>query len=54
LRGTVRIKGWISPSSPTARRTALIRLVSVDSDTIRPPHAVASKSSLLTTHGLHE
>jgi hypothetical protein len=32
--------------SPTAVRAALIRLVSVDSDTIRPPQTEAIRSSL--------
>jgi len=45
----VRIRRCCSPVSPTARRTALMRLASVDSDTIRPPQTKASKSSLLTT-----
>ena len=49
LRGMVRISRWTSPLSPTARRTALTRLVKVDSETIRPPHTAANRSSLLTT-----
>ena len=36
LRATVRISLCSSPVSPTARRAALIRLVSVDSKTTRP------------------
>jgi len=40
---------WPSPLSPTALRAALIRLVSVDSETIRPPQTEAMRSSLLTT-----
>ncbi len=32
----VRIKPWSLPLSPTALRAALIRLVRVDSETIRP------------------
>jgi len=39
----------VPPSSPIALRTAVIRLVSADSETIRPPHADWNKSSLLTT-----
>ena len=38
-----------APLSPTALRAALMRLVSVESDTIRPPHTEAMRSSLLTT-----
>ena len=49
LRGMVRISFWSSPLSPTALRAALMRLVSVDSDTIRPPQTAAIRSSLLTT-----
>jgi hypothetical protein len=49
LRGMVRINCWFRPLSPTAVRAALIRLVSVDSDTIRPPQTEAMRSSLLTT-----
>ena len=36
----VRIMIWSLPLSPTARRAALIRLVSVDSETMRPSHTV--------------
>jgi hypothetical protein len=49
LRGMVRISCCFRPLSPTAVRAALIRLVSVDSDTIRPPQTEAIRSSLLTT-----
>src|SRR5216684_740316 len=49
LRGMVRISCCFWPLSPTAFRAALIRLVSVDSDTIRPPQTEAIRSSLLTT-----
>ena len=49
LRGTVRISLWSSPLSPIALRAALMRLVSVESDTIRPPQTEAMRSSLLTT-----
>jgi hypothetical protein len=49
LRVKVRIICCEAPSSPIARRTALIRVVSADSDTIRPPHTACSRSSLLTT-----
>jgi hypothetical protein len=38
LRVKVRTSCCAVPSSPSARRTALIRVVSADSDTIRPPH----------------
>ena len=36
LRAMVRTSRWSRPVSPTALRTALIREVSVDSETIRP------------------
>ena len=49
LRAMVRIKRCSSPLSPIALRTALIWLVKVDSETIRPPQTASSKSSLLTT-----
>jgi len=49
LRDTVRINRWVSPLSPTALRTALMRLVKVESETIRAPRAIAKRSSLLTT-----
>ena len=49
LRAIVRMVCWRSPLSPTARRSELMRLVSVDSDTIRPPQTEAMRSSLLTT-----
>ena len=49
LRGTVRIKLCCSPLSPMARRAALIRLLRVDLETIRPPQTAASISSLLIT-----
>ena len=49
FRKTVRIRRCCTPLSPTARRAALIRLVNVDSETIRPSQTAASRSSLLTT-----
>jgi len=49
FRGTVRISFWPLPLSPIAIRAALIRLVRVESDTIRPCHTNAIRSSLLTT-----
>ena len=45
----VRMKFCLSPLSPIAFLTALIRLVRVDSETIRPPHTVAMRSSFETT-----
>ena len=48
LRAMVRISFCAPPLSPTARRAALMRLVKVDSDTIRPPQTDAMRSSLLT------
>jgi hypothetical protein len=45
----VRITFWFRPLSPMAFRAALMRLVSVDSDTIRPLQTEAIRSSLLTT-----
>jgi hypothetical protein len=45
----VRISRGCSPLSPITRRTALIRVAIVDSDTIRPPQTAVSRSSLLTT-----
>ena len=38
-----------SPLSPTALRTAVMRLLSVDSETMRPPQTAAMISSLVTT-----
>src|SRR5215212_10745507 len=49
FRAIVRISACCSPLSPTALRAALMRLVSVDSETIRPPQTEAMRSSLLTT-----
>ena len=49
LRAMVRIRCWSLPLSPIALRAALMRLVSVESDTIRPPQTAAIRSSLLTT-----
>ena len=43
MRGEVRIRRCASPLSPIALRAALIRLVKVDSETIRPPHTEASE-----------
>ncbi len=49
LRVKVRINRCAAPSSPSARRTALIRVVSADSETIRPPHT-ACKQIVLADH----
>jgi hypothetical protein len=49
FRGIVRINFWSLPLSPMAIRPALIRLASVESDTVRPCHTKAMRSSLLTT-----
>jgi hypothetical protein len=49
LRAMVRISLWSSPLSPIAFRAALMRLVRLESDTIRPPQTEAIRSSLLTT-----
>ena len=49
LRAIVRIRRCSSPLSPIALRTALMWLVRVDSETIRPPQTASSSSSLLTT-----
>src|SRR5216684_2870079 len=49
LRETVRIRRCSLPVSPIALRTALMWLVSVDSDTIRPSHTACRRSSLVTT-----
>ena len=49
LRGRVLIRRCLSPVSPMALRAALMRLNSADSDTMRPCHTEASRSSLLTT-----
>ena len=49
LRAMVRISFCSSPLSPIALRAALMRLVRVESDTIRPPQTEAMRSSLLTT-----
>ena len=46
---TVRISRCSPPLSPTAFRAALMRLVRVDSETMRPPQTEAIRSSLLTT-----
>src|SRR5262249_16430631 len=48
-RGFVRRSSCCPPLSPIALRTALIRLSSVESETIRPPQTDAIRSSLLTT-----
>ena len=56
LRVKVRISRCVAPSSPSARRAALIRVVSADSETIRPPH-IACKQIVLADHAvavLHE
>jgi hypothetical protein len=45
----VRISFFSAPLSPTAFRAALMRLVSVESETLRPPQTEAMRSSLLTT-----
>ena len=44
----VRITFCALPSSPTARRAALMRELSAASDTTRPCHTVSNSSSLLT------
>ena len=49
FRDIVRTSRCCPPLSPTALRTALMRLSSVESDTIRPFQTDAIKSSLLTT-----
>ena len=49
LRAMVRISFCSSPLSPIALRAALMRLVRVESDTMRPPQTDAIRSSLLTT-----
>ena len=49
LRETVRISFCCSPLSPTACRTAVSRLLSVESETVRPSQTPAIRSSLLTT-----
>ena len=49
LRDAVRIRRCSLPLSPSALRSELMRLVSVDSDTIRPPQIDATRSSLVTT-----
>ena len=43
LRAMVRISLWSLPLSPTALRAALIRLVRVDSETIRPSQIVVDQ-----------
>ncbi len=49
LRAMVRISLWSLPLSPIALRAALMRLVSVESETMRPSQTEAMRSSLLTT-----
>jgi hypothetical protein len=49
LRAAVRISACCSPLSPIALRTAVMRLLSVDSDTMRPPQTAAKMSSRVTT-----
>ena len=49
LRGSVLISRCCPPLSPIALRAALIRVVSADSETLRPAQTEASRSSLLTT-----
>jgi len=49
LREKVRIRVCVPPLSPSARRAAAIRLSSAASETMRPPHTDAKRSSLLTT-----
>ena len=49
LRATVRISRCSSPLSFKARRAALIRLASVDSETTRPFQTASSRLSLVTT-----
>ena len=59
LRAMVRITLWSWPLSPTALRAALMRLVSVDSETMRPCQMFSIRSSLVTTwsrfsHQIHQ
>ena len=49
LRAIVRIRRCSLPLSPRALRAALMRLSSVESETMRPPQTEAMRSSLLTT-----
>ena len=49
LRATVRISRCSSPLSSIARRTALMRLDSVESETTRPFQMASSRSSRVTT-----
>jgi len=49
LRAMVRISRCSTPLSSTARRAALIRLVSVDSETTRPFQIASSRLSRVTT-----
>ena len=49
LRAMVRISRCASPLSPIALRAALMRVASVESETMRPPQTEAMRSSLLTT-----
>ena len=49
LRASVLIRRCSAPLSPIAHRAALIRVVSVDSETMRPPQIAATRSSLLAT-----
>ena len=46
---SVLIRRWLLPLSPIAERTALILLLNVVSETIRPFQTPAIRSSLLTT-----
>src|SRR5215203_7283162 len=45
FRDIVRISRWCSPLSPTAFLAALMRLVSVDSETIRPAVTVPDQKN---------
>ena len=49
LRAMVRIHRCWPPSSPIARRAALMRASMAESETTRPLHTAARRSSLLTT-----
>ena len=49
LRGSVRISRCSSPLSPIAVRAALMRVVSANSETMRPCQMAAIRSSLVMT-----
>jgi hypothetical protein len=52
LRSRVLIRRWSWPLSPMAPRAALMRVVSADSETMRPAQTAPIRSSLLTTRSL--